>query len=134
DLAALPWEFLYDPRQGEYICLSLYTPLVRYLELPQSVQPLQIKPPLRILCMIASPSDQDPLDIAREQGRLQEALKGLEDQGLVELSWLPGQTSRDLQRAMQNGPWHIFHFIGHGGFDPASDEGLLALCNDQGKT
>ncbi len=134
DLAALPWEFLYDPRQGEYICLSLYTPLIRYLELPQSVQPLQVKPPLRILCMISSPSDQDPLDISREQGRIQEALKGLEDQGLVELTWLPGQTSRDLQRAMQSGPWHIFHFIGHGGFDPASDEGLLALCNDQGKT
>lgn len=134
DLAALPWEFLYDPRQGEYICLSLYTPLVRYLELPQSVQPLQIKPPLNILCMIASPSDQDPLDIARERARIQEALQGLEDKGLVELTWLAGQTSHDLLRAMQSGPWHIFHFIGHGGFDPNSDEGLLALCNEQGRT
>jgi Tol biopolymer transport system component len=134
NLAALPWEFLYDPRQGEYVCLSMYTPLVRYLELPQSVQPLQVKPPLRVLCMIASPSDQDPLDITREQGRLQESLKELVDKGLVELTWLPGQTSHDLQRAMQGGPWHIFHFIGHGGFDPTSDEGLLALANEQGKT
>jgi hypothetical protein len=134
DLAALPWEFLYDQRQGRYVCLSRLTPLVRYLELPQSVQPLTIKLPLRILCMIASPSDQDPLDIAREQGRIQEALNGLVEKGLVELTWLPGQTSHDLLRAMQSGPWHIFHFIGHGGFDPSTDEGLLALANDQGKT
>jgi len=29
ELAVLPWEFLYDPRQAEYICLSRNTPLVR---------------------------------------------------------------------------------------------------------
>ncbi|MCI0529715.1 MAG: hypothetical protein L0Y56_19920, partial [Nitrospira sp.] len=30
DLAALPWEFLYDARQEEYVCLSRNT-IVRYL-------------------------------------------------------------------------------------------------------
>ncbi|HEY7349763.1 MAG TPA: CHAT domain-containing protein [Ktedonobacterales bacterium] len=133
-LAALPWEFLYDVRQGEYVCLSRQTPIVRYLELPQLVQPLQVKPPLHILCMIASPSDQAALDITREQGRVQEALKGLVADGLVELTWLEGQTWRDLQRAMRGGPWHIFHFIGHGGVDPTTGEGLLALADEQGKT
>ena len=34
-LAALPWEFLYDSRRAEYICLSRHTPVVRYVELPQ---------------------------------------------------------------------------------------------------
>ncbi len=28
ELAALPWEFLYDPRKGEYVCLSRSTPPV----------------------------------------------------------------------------------------------------------
>jgi hypothetical protein len=41
-LAALPWEFLYDKRQGEYLCLSRGTPIVRYLELPQPLQPLTV--------------------------------------------------------------------------------------------
>ncbi len=134
ELAVLPWEFLYDPRQGEYLCLSRQTPLVRYLELPQVVQPLKVKPPLRILGMVASPGDQDPLDISREQRRIQEALAGLQEQGLVELIWLAGQTWHDLQRAMRNGPWHIFHFTGHGGFDPSTEEGVLALTNEQGTT
>ena len=38
ELAALPWEFLYDPRQAEYVCLSLATPVVRYIEQPQVVE------------------------------------------------------------------------------------------------
>ncbi|HEY7358124.1 MAG TPA: CHAT domain-containing protein [Ktedonobacterales bacterium] len=133
-LAALPWEFLYDTRQGEYVCLSRQTPIVRYLELPQSIQPLPVKPPLKILGMIASPSDQAALDVQREQGRVREALKGLMADGLVELTWLGGQTWRDLQRALRGGPWHIFHFIGHGGVDPAAGEGLLALADEDGRT
>jgi CHAT domain-containing protein len=28
---------------------------------------------------------------------------------------------------MRKGPWHIFHFIGHGGFDSHAEEGLIAL-------
>ena len=44
-LANLPWEFLYDPRRGEYICLSQQTPLVRYLELPQAIRPLAVTHP-----------------------------------------------------------------------------------------
>ncbi len=132
NLAALPWEYLYDADRGEYLCLSRRTPLVRYLEVAHPIQPLTIAPPLRILAMIASPSDQPPLKVERERMRLREALKDLEGRGLVKLEWLPGQTWRDLQRAMRGGPWHIFHFIGHGGFHPQAQEGVLALENDEG--
>jgi hypothetical protein len=31
---------------------------------------------------------------------------------------------------MRGGPWHIFHFIGHGGFDRDADEGILALADE----
>ena len=134
ELATLPWEYLYDARLGSYICLSRNTPLVRYLEVAQALQPLKIKPPLRILGVIASPNDMDSLDIERERRRMQEALSGLEQDELVKLTWLEGQTWRDLQRAMRGGPWHIFHFIGHGGFNPRADEGVLALANEQGGT
>jgi hypothetical protein len=46
-LAALPWEFLYDPRQNQYVCRSINTPIVRYLELLQPIQPLTVKLPFR---------------------------------------------------------------------------------------
>lgn len=32
ELAALPWEFLYDPLQREYVCFLPETVIVRYLE------------------------------------------------------------------------------------------------------
>ena len=47
-LAALPWEFLYDPRRGDYVCLSQRTPLVRYLEAAGArSSPWRSAPPLR---------------------------------------------------------------------------------------
>ena len=49
DLATLPWELLHDPRAGEFVALSRHTPIVRYLEVGQPVQQLQVRPPLRVL-------------------------------------------------------------------------------------
>ena len=134
ELAALPWEFIFDKNDSEYLCLSRETPIVRYIELPKPIQPLTITLPLRILVMIAAPSDLQSLDIEKEKKRIEEAVKDLETRGLVELTWLSGQTWRDLQRAMRGGPWHVFHFIGHGGFDTFKDEGLICLSNEEGKT
>lgn len=134
DLAALPWEYLYDASIGEYLCLLKSSPIVRYPELPLAITPLTVAPPSRILGMIASPSDQDPLEVTSEKARMEEALKTLKNTGLVELTWLDGQTWEDVQEAMWRGPWHIFHFIGHGAFDKRSEEGMLALADEQGMT
>jgi CHAT domain-containing protein len=71
--------------------------------------------------------------VAREQQRLTRALAPLQRRGLVELHWLAGQSWRDLQRTLRRGPWHIFHFMGHGGFDAASDEGFLAFADEDGR-
>ena len=64
--------------------------------------------------------------MALEQANLERALQQLIQQGLVELSWLPGDNWRDLQKAMRTtaGPWHVVHFIGHGGFDERRGEGV----------
>ncbi len=134
ELVAIPWEYLYDVR-GRYLSLSPDTPLVRYLELPRSGdRPLAVTPPLRILGMIASPIDLPPLDIEEEKAQLEKALEKLDAQGLIEITWLEGQSWRALQRAMRREKWHIFHFIGHGGFDNERNEGYLALPNERGRT
>jgi formylglycine-generating enzyme required for sulfatase activity len=132
ELNALPWEFLYDPRQAEYVCLSRQTPIVRYLESPRPIRPITVSPPLRILGMVASPQDLPPLDVEREKQRVEQAVQEMQARGLVELQWLPGQTWRDLQRATWGGPWHVFHFVGHGGFDLQADEGFVALADSTG--
>ena len=132
ELASLPWEYLYDARQGRYLCLSRTTPLVRYIEVPQAIEPLAVAPPLRMLGMVSGPADLEPLDLDNEKQRVEHATEHLRRRGLLELTWLEGQGWRDLQRAMRYGPWHIFHFIGHGGFDEYSGEGLIALTGEHG--
>lgn len=130
ELAALPWEFLYDPRLAEFLCFSRYTSLVRYPELPLSIPPLKVQLPLRLLGMVASPRGLPDLNVREEKERLEQALADGIRAGWIELEWLAGQTWRDLMSAMRRGPWHIFHFIGHGGYDAARQEGFLALCQD----
>jgi CHAT domain len=133
ELAVLPWEYLYDPDRAEYLSLSAGTPIVRYLDVRQPVRSLQVTPPLRILAMVANPSDLEELDVERERTRVERATERLRAAGLLQVEWLDGQGWRDLQRAMRGGPWHIFHFIGHGGFDRSSDEGFVALVGDDGQ-
>src|SRR5690606_12678126 len=55
ELAALPWEFLFDPRQADFVSLSANTPIVRYIGLPQPIEPLRVTPPLLVLGMVAVP-------------------------------------------------------------------------------
>jgi len=102
-LALLPWEFLYDPDGGDYLCFSASTPLVRYVDLRRPVEQLPITPPLRILGMVASPTDLPQLDVDKEKRLVEESIKFLRAKGLVELTWLEEQTWSALQEAMWGG-------------------------------
>jgi hypothetical protein len=133
ELARLPWEFLFDPNDDDYLCVS--TPLIRYPQVSRPVAPLQVVAPLRILGMVARPADQQQLAVEEEKRRLHTALARLEESGRVELGWVAGQTWRDLRSAIRaRGPWNILHFIGHGGFDAVAKEGTLALAGETGGT
>ena len=131
-LANVPWEYLYDAQHG-FLGLDPDTALVRYLELPEPVQPLPIKPPLRILAMISAPSDMAELDVEKEWGKLEETLEPLKSQGLVEVERLEDGTLAALTRRLGLGEYHVLHFIGHGGYDEDDQDGALALEDDSGK-
>ncbi len=131
ELAARPWEMLYDARQSEFISLSQQTPIVRMVETLAPLQPLAVTPPLRILGLVASPANVPPLDVDREKNLLGQAV-GTAD-GQLELAWAAGGSWRALQEQLQQGPWHIFHFIGHGYFDGATGESALLLADEDGR-
>jgi outer membrane protein assembly factor BamD (BamD/ComL family) len=133
ELGDLPWEFLYDPTRNQFLTLSVETPLVHYLELPQDIQALPVSPPLQVLVMISSPHDYPPLDVEREWAKLNEALGDLIQRGLVSLTRLDQATLAELQRQLRRGRFHIFHFIGHGAFDESSQDGVLLTEDEQGR-
>lgn len=134
DLSALPWEFLWDVTTGDYIALSKDTPVVRYLHTDRPPETLTVQSPICILAMMASPNDRPKLDVKRERERMDAATAGLKEAGLLKLDWLEGATWRELQRALRKNDYHIFHFVGHGGFDTEAGEGVLALCTEDGGT
>jgi hypothetical protein len=132
EVATLPWEYLYDARTGEYLSLSKYSPIVRYLELASPVTPIEVEPPLRLLAMVASPEDLPALNAERERLRVDTALADLTGAGLIEVGWILDGNWRTLQRRLDEERWHLFHFSGHGRFDAARDEGTVSLVDEHG--
>ncbi|MGR6964838.1 CHAT domain-containing protein [Geodermatophilus sp. URMC 61] len=133
ELADLPWEYLYDKDARRFLALSEWTPLVRYLDLPGRVRLLAVHPPLRVLVLVAGPTDFPPLDVDAEWARLQEALQGLQDAGRVRLERAPNGTMAELQRQLRRGEHHVFHYIGHGRYDPELGDGVLAMEGPTGR-
>lgn len=126
-LAALPWELLYDPDRGEFLALSQSSPVVRGVTQRQPQAPFAVDGPLRVLALAASPASWPALDMAAERAALEQAvaLTG----GGAELVWVGGGAGRDLHDSLLHGPWHIFHFIGHGYFDDIDNDFALVLVD-----
>ncbi|HEY6374629.1 MAG TPA: tetratricopeptide repeat protein [Edaphobacter sp.] len=131
-LAELPWEFLYDLEQDHFLATSTLTPMVRYLDLPQSVPTLRVKPPLRVLVVLAGPRNLPNLDAEGEWERLKTSLAPLEANGAIQLERLATATLDCLRRRARGEPFHILHFIGHGGFDQAAGDGVLHFEDTKG--
>ena len=123
ELAALPWEAMFDPEADEYLCQR--EPIVRYVETAQPATPLPVNPPLRVLGLVSAPRDLPMLDVAEEQRRLTDAIDDLRRRRQVELTWASGGNWPSLQEMLLRGQWHVLHFIGHGGVDRGV--GVLAL-------
>ncbi|MCX2931191.1 CHAT domain-containing protein [Mycobacterium sp. CVI_P3] len=130
-LAALPWEALFDPETGTYICRK--EPLVRHVPAPYTPEPLEVVLPLRVLGLVASPRGLPTLDVVAEQAHLSQALAGPISAGLIELVWLTQASWEAVQEKLLSEQWHVLHFIGHGDYDVANDQGLIALVGSDGR-
>ncbi|MEZ0449390.1 CHAT domain-containing protein [Cellulomonas sp. ICMP 17802] len=132
-LAGVPWETLFDPEAGAYVCRK--EPLVRHVPAPSSFKPdtLLLEPPLRILGMVSSPSGLARLEVDDERQRLEAALGPHIASGRVELTWLDDVSWDGVHAALLQGHWHVLHFIGHGGYDADTDEGVLAFVGKDGR-
>ena len=129
-LAALPWEALYDPETGTYICRR--EPLVRHVPAPYP-EPLKVAPPLRVLGLVASPRGMPALDVSAEQDHLSQALATPIAEGLIQIEWLAQATWEAVQEKLLSGRWHVLHFVGHGDYDPGNDQGVIALVGEGGR-
>jgi CHAT domain len=131
-LAALPWEMLFDPETESYLCQT--EPLLRHVPAPDyHTNPLAVVPPLRILGVVASPRGLPALDVEAEKEHLARALAGPAAAGRIELVWAQNATWGEVHEQLLAGPWHVLHFIGHGDYDTVTDEGQITLLRADGR-
>ncbi len=133
ELADLPWEYLYDASRQDFLALSKQTPIVRYLEMPEPVAPLGAPTLLNLLAVLSSPRDYDTLDVEGEWTRMKDALSGLVAQGKVTLTRVEPPTLDALLDCLRKSDYHVLHFIGHGEFNKATQQGTLIFQDDSGK-
>jgi hypothetical protein len=130
ELIDVPWEYLFD--DPDFLAVSAFTPVVRYLDLPREHRPLVVERPLRVLGLVSSPAEYERLDVERERENLQRALSGLIEIGAVELHWLEPPTLGALLTALQTRPFHALHYVGHGAYDREAERGILIFEDGSG--
>ncbi|GAB3205632.1 CHAT domain-containing protein [Nocardia tengchongensis] len=130
-LAALPWEALWDKDTQGYVCLT--ESMVRHVSAPYIVEPQAVTSPLRVLGLVASPRGMPPLNVSAEQEGLENALNALTSGGWLELEWLTQASWDAVHEKLLSDQWHVVHFIGHGDFDVASNQGSIALIGAGGR-
>lgn len=127
-LMGIPWEFLYE--RPRFLAQSIYTPLVRSLDLKSVRPPRKLALPLSVLGMVSQPEGFETLDVEEERRKLEQALGALTARGMVKLRWLERATLSELERVVgAPDELHIFHYIGHGAYDERTQGGILVLEN-----
>ena len=126
ELIILPWEFLYWPRKERFLGASVQCPIVRYLEIFEPIENLEVALPLKMLIVIPNNPELDTTD---EKSNLIQALTGLQKH--VELTFLEGAvTFARVSDTLLDNRFHLFHFIGHGEFE--NDQAFLQFNSQEG--
>ncbi|NEN95292.1 MAG: CHAT domain-containing protein [Moorea sp. SIO3I7] len=118
ELPRLPWEVLHAGDRplatGTDVAFSRYQMtkgLIRPVPKPLS-PPNQ---PLKILMVIAGPSDQESLELLQEASHLKEELRHLSPNGppAIHLTILEQPGREQLTQALEQGKYQVFHYAGH---------------------
>ena len=133
-LPELPWELLYDRERDTFLALADDLTLVRAPLLATPSRTLAVEGQIAIVCVLASPRGQRPIDLDRELRIVQSALRAPLADGRARLDVLRGpDTLGQLRRRLQQ-PAHIVHILCHGDLDPTRGEGMLLFEDSYDET
>ena len=132
ELANLPWELLYEKSDDWFIALSVDTPVVRYIQLPDPPRTVCVSLPLQVLVIRSQPADYPPLDLDDEWAQVAASMRELTDSGKVAFTELSVPTLSELRRELLRGEYHVMHYMGHGGFD-LNAGGVIVFTDRNGR-
>ena len=137
-LPRLPWEVLHAGDRplatGTDVVFSRYqlsTGLIR----PLQKLPSQPHQPLKILMVIAGPSDQESLELAQEASHLQDEFRSRSPQEppAIQLTILEQPGREQLTQALEQGQYQVFHYAGHSSLGDSGGDVYL-VSNKTGLT
>lgn len=134
-LTALPWELIYRIERDEFVSTSRSVAITRCLESGQPYRPLLVEGPLRVLLVVAAPDTLRKINETEELRAIEELRKSVKGTKVDLIVKTGPLTLKDLHDFLADhpDPIHILHFVGHGGFDPATQQGTLAFEKRDGE-
>ncbi|HEV7517585.1 MAG TPA: CHAT domain-containing protein, partial [Thermoanaerobaculia bacterium] len=123
-LHVIPWEYLYRSDGQQFLALGRETSIVRHLTLGLPGDRPPAPAPLSILVLAGESLEDNKLALAQERRELERAWS---EPGEVHITLLRDCTLDALREELLARDYHVLHFMGHGGFDQATGEGLLAF-------
>lgn len=129
EIGSLPWELIYRRETRQHLAADVKTPVVRRVAVPGSTTPAPRLRALHILAVSARPSGAPPLDLAHEIGALAAAWRKAPR---VEVEVLEHASLKALDAKLRGKPFHVLHFMGHGGFEAATGTGYLLFEDGAG--
>ena len=136
-LPAVPWEYLYAPdragRPGFFLATHPRLILCRHIRLETGQGAFApADTPLRLLVIVSQPDDPYLGEVVSEP--VLTAINRLTTGLPISVDTLQNPTMDDLLEALRERRPHILHFMGHGDYDQAAEEGRIALVGDDGGT
>lgn len=127
-LAELPWEYLYSLEHGGFLGLQRKTPILRHMRLPLAMGRAPVAQPLRLLIVSSQPRTMSRLSLREEGTKIADTLGALPG---VETLPLHNPSIDALRELLLREDFHVLHFMGHGGFDPESGQGVLYFADPE---
>ncbi|BAU11572.1 hypothetical protein LEP3755_20710 [Leptolyngbya sp. NIES-3755] len=121
-LPRLPWEVLYAGARplatGTDVVFSRYqanfAPMGTILQPHRPAIELDPSQPLRILMVLAAPTDQEVLELRREANHLRdELLRDGQSDGKIDLTILDQPGREELTQELEQGHYQVLHYAGH---------------------
>jgi hypothetical protein len=125
ELAALPWELLFNPDEGVFMAARLSYPIAREVDSGIPVAEPVLTKKIKILYIQASPVDLPPLELMKSENALRGALGDK-----AEVTAVRAARPDQLQRLLRQ-DFHILHYDGHAFFSEESQSGAICLEDEE---
>jgi CBASS immunity sensor of nucleotide second messenger signals/CHAT domain-containing protein len=126
----LPHELMVPPGLPKFLARRPFISIVRTIGVAEFIGPMRVSGKLRVLVANAEPEGSVPLGWAEEVGNIQSALEPRTD---TTVEVLKNASFEATWQRLRAGGFHVLHFIGHGGYDPASGQWYLLFEKERAR-